>query len=313
MNHFQIELSTASAVRTLLAAGFTISNSRRQPRHIEIYCERMDIFGSIIPYIVALCESEEPPPDDIQNIINAAKRDGRVLVIVAKMGGDSWISWIDFLEGLGGAVPSWRALGSEYPDVLRSAGRNLVPPGMTGQAWQIYEDAVADGLEFIFGRRVVRLGGKKRGRRVSDMIAQTPDYQILVIDAKASTDPYDVTWPNLRPFIEYTLKQKLRQTGQLEVGASILVAQEFLQDSARLIDVAGEFLSETGVPLGYLRSELIIEMIKQLSSKPYLRNAIKWSKLFRLNGQVNLIMFTREIEQAEMERYPHESLRRRDK
>lgn len=295
--------TTAVAVRTLLAAGFTITNSQRQPCHIEIECERIDSFGITIPYLVAVCETDEPP-DDISFLAEIAKETGRNLAVVARESGSSWLSWNEFLESLGGAVPSWRALADEYLGILQITATNQVPLGMKGEAWQIFEDAVADGLEFVLGQRVRRMGGKKRGKRVSDMIAQIPNSKVLVVDAKASGHAFDLNWTALRPLVEYTNAQKLRQRGQLDVGGAVLVAAAFKQPSDQIVEVAGDFQSETSIPLVCLNADTLASMVKQLSFKPHLRNAINWAKIFCRSGVVAFERFQKEVDAAESERYP---------
>jgi hypothetical protein len=59
--------------------------------------------------------------------------------------------------------------------------------------WGIADDVLRDlyvrgKFEFVFGRRVRRMGGRRRGQAVSDLIAQTVS-GLLVIDAKASGAP----------------------------------------------------------------------------------------------------------------------------
>lgn len=137
-------IETATITRTLLAGGFRIKGVQRQPGHIEYQCERPDQLGIPIPYLIAVLD---PSSSSGEAEINSAKRRAErmkcLFVGVAEEEGSGLIAWSTFLEALGGAVPSWRALGSEYADVLRVSGRNMLPPSLTGEAWQIFEDAVA--------------------------------------------------------------------------------------------------------------------------------------------------------------------------
>ena len=162
---FESNIETSVVTRTLVAAGFTITDFRRHPRYGEYVCERLDAFGMSIPYVIAVCDDNEPNEDEMEYARRVAKGEGRIFLVVARGSGDEWVRWDDFLEALGGAIPTWRALSDEYPNVLKTTSRNEIPIGLSGEAWQIFEEAVADGLEFIFGRRVRRLGGRKRGRR----------------------------------------------------------------------------------------------------------------------------------------------------
>ena len=131
------------------------------------------------------------------------------------------LGWTEFLEVMGGAVPSWKALTDEYLEHLQKASKNEIPSGLTGEAWWIFESLVADGLEFCFGRRVNRLGGQRRGQRVSDMVAPLPDFSVVVVDAKASGPGFDANAGSLRALAEYVNKQKQRQQGGGDVVAAL--------------------------------------------------------------------------------------------
>lgn len=294
---------TAVASRTLVTAGFSITNSRRQPTHIEFYCERADMFGSVVPYLVVVCEGDEPPKSDLPNILRTAEAQRRTLVVVCNLGGPNWLSWQEFLDSLGGAVPSWRALGPDYRTILLDSARNILPYGFTGEAWQVFEDAVADGFEFVLGNRVNRLGGRKRGRRVSDMVTQTPDRQVLVLDTKASGAPFDVTWDELRPLVEYTKSQIQRQRGQFEVRGAVLVAQDFKQAEESLIKFSGDFVAEAGVPLTFFRAQHLANLVSALGHDPMLRASIGWSKVFCRGGLLSESQLDGEISAARSERY----------
>jgi hypothetical protein len=301
---FAIPLATTVTTRTLVAAGFTITDFRRQPQHGEYFCEQVDAFGASIRYLFAICETGEPVEGDLSYIRRTAEKENRILVVVARQPGETWIGWDDFIAILGGAVPIWRALAGGYADILRIAAQNRLPPGLTGEAWQIFEDTVADGLEFIFGRRVRRMGGRRRGQRVSDMITLTPDDQILIVDTKASASAYDVGAPELRPLVEYVKSQKIRQRGRLDVSAAILVADKFKQDQQRLKELSGEFLSEVHVPLTFLEVEPLLKMISQLGQNPLARNTIRWSHIFCSGGPVLDSKFEQEYKAAIQETYP---------
>jgi hypothetical protein len=295
---FESNIETRVVTRTLIGAGFAITDFRRQPRHGEFVCERLDAFGVPIPYVIAVCDDSETNEEDMNHARSVAKREGRVFVVVARGSGNEWMPWDDFLEALGGAIPTWRALSDDYPKILKTASRNEVPKDLSGEAWQIFEDAVADGLEFIFGRRVRRLGGHKRGQKISDMITQTSDRKILLIDAKASKHNYNVSGPGLRPLIQYVKNQKTRQRGRFELSAAVIVANQFKQNNKRLIEICGEFLSDTAVPLTFLEVDTMLKIVKQLRQHPTARNTLSWARIFCSGGLVKLGLFKRELRAA---------------
>jgi hypothetical protein len=295
---FESNIGTSVVTRTLVASGFTITNFRRYPRYGEYVCERMDAFGMPIPYVIAVCGENEPNENEMEYARHVAEGEGKVFVVVARGAGAGWVRWDDFLEALGGAIPSWRALSEEYPNVLKTTSRNKIPIGLSGEAWKIFEDAVADGLEFIFGRRVRRLGGRRPGQIISDMITQTSDHKILIIDAKASSHNYDVGGPELRPLTEYVKNQKIRQRGRLELSAAVLVANQFEQDNERLNELNGAFLSDTSIPLAFLEVDTMLKIVEKMRQQPIQRNTLRWARIFCSGGLVKPRLFEQELKAA---------------
>ena len=294
--------NVALATRTLLLAGYAIENSRRQPTHIEILCHKTSALASDVRYLLAITESESFSEHAVQELRRIAGREGRSLVLVGANATDLQLGWADFLDALGGAVPSWRALAPEYENNLLTTGNNKLPAGVTGEAWRLFEDLVADGFELVFGRKVRRMGARKRGQRVSDMITQVPDGAVLVVDAKASAGRYSASISELRPLIEYTRMQRLRQRGHNEVFAAVLVAPTFEQDASGLLGISKQFLTETGVPVAFLQAELLGQMVTSLSQRPDLRTAVHWRALFS-GGLIDARDFQSELKRADSERY----------
>ena len=294
--------NVALATRTLLLAGYAIENSRRQPTHIEILCHKTSVLASDVRYLVAITESDSFTEDTIQELRRIAGREGRSLVLVGATATELQLGWADFLDALGGAVPSWRALAPEYENDLRTTGTNTLPAGVIGEAWRLFEDLVADGFELVFGRKVRRMGARKRGQRISDMITQIPDSAVLVVDTKATSGAFSASIPELRPLIEYTRMQRLRQRGHNEVFAAVLVAPEFEQDANALSAVSKQFLAETSVPVAFLRAALLGQMVTSLSRQPDLRIAVNWRSLFS-GGLIDPRDFQLELKRADTERY----------
>jgi hypothetical protein len=294
--------NVALAARTLLLAGYAIENSRRQPTHIEILCHTTSVLASDVRYLVAITEADSFSEHTVQELRRIAEREGRSLVLVGATATELQLGWADFMDALGGAVPSWRALAPEYENNLLTTASNRLPVGVTGEAWRLFEDLVADGFELVFGRKVRRMGARKRGQRVSDMITQIPDGAVLVVDAKATAGAFSAAISELRPLVEYTRMQRLRQRGHNEVFAAVLVAPAFVQDASGLSGVSKQFLAETGVPAAFLRATLLGQMVMSFSQRPDLRVAIHWRSLFS-GGLIETRDFQSELSRADAERY----------
>jgi hypothetical protein len=215
---------------------------------------------------------------------------------------DISVGWDDFVEALGGPVPSWRALNDAYPRALETAALNQLPEGTRGEAWLIFEDLLADGLEFVFGRRVHRMGGRRRTRRVGDIHALTPEERVLVVDAKAAENGFDARWHDLRPLAEYVRRQRARQRGHLEVAGAVIVSSRYRQDAGGLAEVSAQFHAEAQVPLSFMESAFLATVVQTFRERPDLRNAVRWPHILRAGGLVSLDMFERELGEARDER-----------
>lgn len=293
---------TQIATRTLIVAGYSIEGSHWQPRHIEILCKRTDILGASIPYLIAVTDSDEFSEEEIDDIHRSALNQDRISVIVTPIPSERTISWADFTEALGGAVPSWQALSPEYDQALVTAAKNQLPSGVTkGEAWLIFEDLVGSGLEFIFGRRVRRLGGRLRGRPVSDMQAQMPTGDVLVVDTKASADGFDVTWSELRPLVEYVRHQRVRQHGQVELFGALILSSNFKQKDARLLELSMRFFGEVRVPLSFIDATILAATVNLFQERPDVRNGIRWNQIFK-GGRICLSTIRNEMQAVDNER-----------
>ncbi len=293
---------TQTAIRTLIVAGYSIEGSHRQPRHIEILCKQTDILGASIPYLIAVTDLNELSEPEIDDIYHSAENQNRTPVIVTPIPSERTISWEDFTEALGGAVPSWQALSPEYDQALVTAAKNQLPASETeGEAWLIFEDLVGSGLEFIFGRRVRRLGGRLRGRPVSDMQAQMPTGDVLVVDTKASADGFNVTWSELRPLVEYVKRQRVRQIGQVELFGALMSSSDFKQKDSRLLELSLEFSVEAKVPLSFIDANVLAATINLFREKPNFRNGIRWNQIFK-GGRISLNIIKTEMRAVDDER-----------
>jgi hypothetical protein len=247
--------------------------------------------------LVAISVADEFSSEISEDIRQAATSDQRVPVFVGSHSTELQLGWADFLEALGGAVPSWRALAPTFSDDLRTASKNELPQGSAGAAWAVFEDLVADGWEFCFGRKVRRLGARRPGKSVSDMLAQLPDGVLLVIDAKAAADGFDATWPSLRPLVEYVKTQESRQRGHNEVFGAVVVSSGFRQSESELSELARTFFSETSAALAFVTASVLAQTVVELQREVGIRNALRWRRLFS-GGVMHLESTKQEIRNA---------------
>jgi hypothetical protein len=301
-NEDQVAPGVSASVRTLLAGGYALDTAaERHPTHIEIRCGKLSVFGVQVQFLIAITDAAEFTTGQMADITRLAAQESRTPVFVGVDATDSQLGWQEFLSALGGEVPSWRAVSSTYATALVIAATNKNPPKTTGEAWLVFEDLVCDGLAFIFGRRAHRLGGRRRGQRVSDIVAVLPTTELIVVDAKASGDGFEANWPALRPLVEYVKKQQQRQQGFNFVYGAAVISSKFGQDQTTLQDLSNQFLAETRIPLAFLTAETLAAITERIQSSTDLRAAIDWKRLFA-GGALLTEAFDREMAKASNER-----------
>lgn len=296
-----------AATRTLVASGYEITGCRRQATHVEIECERVLLVGARCRLLIAISYRDAFAEADLDAVRREAERNGRSLALVAQEPSAQNVSWSEFLEALGGEVPSWRALSAEYPYYLLEAAQNRVPAGCSGEAWLLFENLVGDGLAFLFARRVRWLGGRTRGKPVSDMLAYTPDLKLLLVDAKAAGAGFDASLPELRPLGEYVRRQQTRQHGHAPLYGAVVVSSKFKQAAQDLAKIHSGFFAEYQVPVSFLEAAALGLLVQCLRDQVPLRNAIRWGHLFSGRLLTSAVVET-EVRDAARERLlPEES------
>jgi hypothetical protein len=287
--------------RTLAANGYVVTRGYTHPSYVSIDCEKPDLFGCRLAYLLAVTDKTRLAPGQVAELGRRSAADGRQLIVVSQEGGDGQLSFEEFLDRLGGEVPRWRALTDEYHSSLRDAARNRLPQGHTGPAWRLLEELAADGLEFAFGRRARRLGGRSSGSRVPDILIVSPDERLYLLDAKAADSPFDASWPNLRALGEYVDQQKERQRGSFPVDGALLVSSGFAQEEAILTQLALEFRGQHGVMLSFLSAETLSAIVRGVRNNVGIRNALQWRKIFQ-GGAVSIAAYEREVRRVRDQR-----------
>lgn len=292
------------ANRTLRAAGYVITDSTRTDQYVAFTCERTSLLRAKLRFVVAISYSSDFSDGAEARLAGLARDSGGVLVRVAVEApvANDTVPWAEFLDVLGGAIPSWRALSREFRDALIASSQGTLPAGHSGEAWRLFEDLVADGLEFMLGRRVRRLGARRRGEDLPDMLACTPDDLLLVVDAKstASTDGFDGR--DLRALREYCQRQKVVQRGADVVHGAIVVAPMFRQDADGLLQANREFYAETQLAVSYLSAKTLAETVDFVRGNVELRAAVAWKRVFA-GGLVSIGAIRQEFDAVRGRRY----------
>lgn len=287
----------ADVIRTIVVGGFLVERVNRQPLHIEVDAHRFDMFGCRIPYMFVVSD-KALSPGALEGLKRIAGNKRRVLICTSKAKNSTGIAWKDFCNSLGGAVPSWRALNSDFRSILTTSSANKKPPKLKGEAWLIFEESICDGLEYLFGLRVGRYGGRTRGKKVSDLIATLPEQKLLIVDAKATKSSFNASGGGLRALVEYVGVQKTRQTGDMPLVGALVVSRAFKQDEIALARVSSQFQADTQVPVTFCTADVLADIIDRMRKAPGSRIAVRWTRVFCGGGLITSKVALNEIEAA---------------
>jgi hypothetical protein len=96
--------------------------------------------------------------------------------------------------------------------------------------------------------------------------------------------------------------QQARQRGQLDVSGAVVIAGGFKQTNGDLLELHGEFFTETRVPVTFVDVDVLLSLVGRMTDRPDLRNAVAWSRLFCRGGRLTAAHVRRELDAAMAER-----------
>lgn len=312
MDNSNLTLNTSPnlevTLRTLTLGGFLLEGARRNPGYALIDMDRYDEFGARHKYCFALFE-HDPGDGEIQAAEIAANHKGATLVIISPDINTSHpsIDWERFINLFGGPVFSLSPLEAEFAMHISQLGRNQLPSGVSGKADDLFEKYVRNALEFIFGSRVIPYGQVRRFEPRPDGIVWQNERFTALYDAKAYSGGYEVTADTIRQFSSYVSDFRKRYNQFFTLNAFIVISWDFPHQKPTLESRSRELQAAAGVPLIFLKSDMIIELIKVLAKSPSLRRSINWRKVFtnpvielnQVEDEIHLIQKDRIIPNTE--------------
>jgi len=278
-------LPLPTVVRTLLSVGFQIVTTEHKPSYIGIVASRVDEFGVPNRYLFACVALDRALPEEdvvvLQKLADHHKAALVVIGTVATARRDLGVMTVEELLGrLGGPVSALLPLELGYPKALAILGHNSLPPGVAGKPDTLFEEYVHAGLQFILQDRVVRYGQERLFEAVPDGLVAGSRSPLMIYDAKASKDGYDVTANSIRQFADYvrTFHRRYESfTGKLY--AFLLVSGHF-ETKGTLEDRSAQLFADCEVPLRTLASEEMSKIVALFAERPTYRLAIDWRAIF---------------------------------
>jgi hypothetical protein len=276
-------LDVPTALRTLLVGGFHMDNARRMTGHFILDVHRYDQFGLSISYSVAIFD-KAPAAAAVQGFVMAARHNGRLPLLVTSESSDvecRRMTVDEFLDHLGGAVDDEGLLRHDLPHVLDSLGHNAVPAGLNGRPEDLLEEQVARCLQHLLQQRAHRWGSDRRFERVPDGVAIGGHGLLLLFDAKANTDAFDLTVDEMRKFGEYVATFHRKYEPHVgRVHAFLVIAGGFRQSTGQLEARSNELYAQVGVSMCFLRASELGTMVQMALAKPRLRSMVDWRRVF---------------------------------
>lgn len=269
-------------VRTLVASGFVLQSTSRNPGYALLIAQRSDEFGAVHTSAFAVAENRPLTDTEVAACQQSARYNNAQLVVVGSAACDvPSIPWDRFVTLFGGAIHSTSALDPDFGAQLVELGHNRLPVGLNGRPDDLFEQYVWSGLEFILAGRVVRYGQNRRFEARPDGVALPHNDFCAIYDAKAYSNGYDVTADGVRQFKSYVADFRARYSAYFpRLNAFIVISGGFVQGEQALRERYEEFVATEGMPLTFMTAQVFREIITATAERPSVRRSINWAKVF---------------------------------
>jgi hypothetical protein len=272
-------------MRTLLAAGFDVIRVDRKPNYLALTLERPDEFAIGIKYLVAYAGDRLISDPDIEGLKKLSSSESSSLVIVSNNANIPRESAIvvtraKFFGLVGGVVSSVLPLEPEYGGQLAILAKNQLPQGLTGESDDLFEAYVHAGLQFLLRGRVLRYGQNRRFEAVPDGLALVNGTPLILYDAKAAKDPYELSKTAIRQFADYIGQFNSRYEAHVGRVHAFAVVSNAFQEHKVLMERSNELYAECGVPLVCVTAESISKMVSLFADRPLFRSVVDWKNVF---------------------------------
>jgi hypothetical protein len=186
----------------------------------------------------------------------------------------------DFLDRLGGPIDVWLPLSSDFEAMLNTLGHNKLVEGMVGKADDSFEEAVKQGLQFLFGSRVIRYGQERLFEKLPDGVGFAQSDALILYDAKAYGKGYKFSQDSIRTFSDYVRKFNDRYSGYVgKVYAFVVISGDFADSEKALKSRDSELYASCQTRLVCLNAVQLAKLVNLIRDKISFRNAIDWKRI----------------------------------
>ncbi len=256
----------------LLSVGFRISSTQHKPSYLALSTTRRDEFGVENRYLFACFAPDRTVSDeDVSALKKVADYENSALVVIGALATAradiASMTTDEFLGRLGGPVSALLPLDPEYPERLGVLGHNSLPAGMAGKPDTLFEEYVHAGLQFILQDRVVRYGQERLFEAVSDGLVAGNRSPLMLYDAKAARDGYEVSADAIRQFGDYVRAFHSRYENLVGRLYGFLLVSGHFETEGRLEDRSSELYAACNVPLRYLVADEMAKIVELLAER----------------------------------------------
>jgi hypothetical protein len=272
-------------MRTLLAAGFDVTRVDRKPNYLALTLGRPDAFGIGIKYILAYAGDRLISMADLEVLKKLSAKESSALVVVSKNQSSSEDSTVMLTRAklfslVGGIVSSVLPLEPEYGDQLRILAKNEQPKDLSGPPDDLFEAYVHAGFQFLLRGRVLRYGQERRFEAVPDGLVLGKGGLLILYDAKAAADYYEITKTTIRQFADYVKQFHSRYEQYVGRVHAFAVVSYAFQDQGVLADRSNELYAECGIPLVCITADSMAHMVSLFADRPIFREIVDWKNIF---------------------------------
>jgi len=272
-------------MRTLLAAGFEVTRVDRKPNYLALALVRPDAFGIGVKYLLAYAGDRLISTADIDVLKKLSSREASSLVVVSNNQVSREDSTVVLTKAklfslVGGIVSSVLPLEPEYGNHLTILAKNQLPHGLTGEPDDLFEAYVHAGFQFLLRGRVLRYGQDRRFEAVPDGLVLSKSAPLILYDAKAAGDHYEITKTTIRQFADYTRQFHGRYEEYVGRVHAFAVVSHAFQNESVLIDRSNELYADCGVPLVCVTASSVAQMVALFADRPMFRSIVDWKNIF---------------------------------
>jgi hypothetical protein len=266
--------------RALVSNQFVIDRVEPGPLYLRFHCHRFDEYGVSVRYLFVLCEAGLNRAAS-EAVAALAKLELANILVIGDGAHDlQFVTWDKFVSLCGGPIRSWLPFDPKFSDWLKRSGKNEEISELGGSADDVFEELVHLALQFILGDRVVRYGQARLFEKVPDGLAFAGSDVVILYDAKAYSDGYNVDAASVRQFTSYVNEFNAKYGFRIgRVFAFVVASGTFTNGTRSKANKRNDLYATCQTGLVFWTAQELGSCVDLLKSNPNIRNVLNWRRL----------------------------------